>query len=100
MTSRTVIALQPGGGPLPPEAAPLAAPVAPPHGETSLRDFEPQAWQELQARLLQELPHSDQVILIEGPRGSGKSSFLRCCLARAPSDWEIVAVGAGRDAGL
>ncbi len=94
MTSRTVIALQPGEGPPPPEVAPLASPVAPSVGETRPADFEPQAWQELQAYLFQELPHGSQVILIQGPRGSGKSSFLRCCLARAPSDWEIVSLQA------
>ncbi len=95
MISRNVIALRPaeevGIDPFAVAAGQAAFPAAPfadDYGEHGY--FETTAQRELLDRLFHELPHDEAALLIHGPAGSGKTSFLQHFLRQAPSDWEII----------
>jgi len=56
--------------------------------------FETPELQELQQNLLQDMPRSGAVFLVEGDAGSGKSALLRQFTQGMPADWLLCSVRA------
>lgn len=88
---RNVIALHASAGPDDPRGRVASLPRETAAG-SGVPCFMTPALEDLEQRLVEDLPGSHAVFLLQAPAGSGKSVFLQRFVAAAPPDWTLVAM--------